>query len=177
MEMQPSEGGALKETPQEYVKRMLGNLEGKDPLNVLSATAKMLTNLIRNRTGSTLRKRPAPGKWSVLEILAHMAETEFAAGWRIRQVLSSPGITLQAFDQDAWAASGHYEKRPAHKWVEQFSALREANLQLLRSLTPEQWTHYGIHESRGQQNLDQIVRMKAGHDINHTRQIELILSR
>jgi hypothetical protein len=106
-----------------------------------------------------------------------MAETEFAAGWRLRQALSSPGITLQAFDQDAWANTGQYHKRPASKWVEQFRALREANLHLLRSLTLEQWKHHGIHEERGPQTIEQMVRMTAGHDINHTRQIESIVVR
>jgi hypothetical protein len=165
----------MTETPQEYVARMLRNIEGKDPIKVQSATAKKLHHLIRNQTPSRLRKRPTPGKWSVVEILAHMAETEFAAGWRIRQALSSPGISLQAFDQDAWANTGHYDKRHASKWVEQFRALREANLRLLRSLAPEQWKHHGLHEERGPQTIEQMVRMTAGHDINHTRQIELIL--
>jgi uncharacterized damage-inducible protein DinB len=165
----------MKETPQEYVARMLRNIEGKDSVKVQSATAKKLHYLIKNRAPSKLRKRPAPGKWSVVEILAHMAETEFAAGWRIRQALSSPGIALQAFDQDAWANTGHYDKRPAHKWVDQFRALREANLRLLRSLTLEQWKYHGVHEERGPQTIEQMVRMTAGHDINHTRQIELIL--
>jgi hypothetical protein len=165
----------MKETPLEYVARMLRNIEGKDPIKVQSATAKKLDKLIRNQAPSSLRKRPAPGKWSVLEILAHMAETEFAAGWRIRQALSSPGIALQAFDQDAWANTGHYDKRPATKWVEQFRALREANLNLVRSLTPQQWKNHGLHEERGPQTIEQMVRMTAGHDINHTKQIELIL--
>ena len=164
----------MKETPQEYVARMLHNVQGKDPLTIQAATAKKLQHLIKNQAPSRLRKRPAPGKWSVVEILAHMAETEFAAGWRIRQALSSPGIALQAFDQDAWANTGHYDKRHASKWVEQFRALREANLHLLRSLTPEQWKHHGMHEERGPQTIEQMVRMTAGHDINHTRQIELI---
>jgi len=108
----------MTETPQEYVARVLRNIEGKDPIKVQSATVKKLDKLIRNQAPSSLRKRPAPGKWSLVEILAHMAETEFAAAWRIRQALSLPGITLQAFDQDAWANTGHYDKRPATKWVE-----------------------------------------------------------
>jgi hypothetical protein len=54
--------------------------------------------------------------------------------------------------------------------------LREANLALLASLTPEQWQQYGIHSERGQETIEQLVRMTAGHDVNHVRQIERIVS-
>jgi hypothetical protein len=54
--------------------------------------------------------------------------------------------------------------------------LRDANLALLKSLTPEQWKHYGMHAERGEESIEQIVRMFAGHDINHTKQIEKIFS-
>jgi hypothetical protein len=60
--------------------------------------------------------------------------------------------------------------------VEQFRVVRLGNLALLKSLTPAQWKHYGMHSERGQESIEQIVRMFAGHDINHLRQIEAILA-
>jgi hypothetical protein len=72
--------------------------------------------------------------------------------------------------------SGHYEKRNSQKSLEQFRAVREANLALLKSLTPDQWNHYGMHSERGQETIEHIVRMFAGHDINHLNQIEGILT-
>lgn len=54
--------------------------------------------------------------------------------------------------------------------------LREENLALLQSLEPEQWKHYGVHFERGQESIEHIVRMCAGHDINHLQQIEKILA-
>jgi hypothetical protein len=47
---------------------------------------------------------------------------------------------------------------------------------LLKSLSPEQWKHYGMHAERGQESIEQIVRLLAGHDINHLQQIERILA-
>jgi hypothetical protein len=80
------------------------------------------------------------------------------------------------FDQDAWATSGNYQKRDPKKSIEQFRVLREANLRLLKSLTPEQWKQYGMHSERGQESVEHIVRMFAGHDLNHIQQIERILA-
>jgi hypothetical protein len=167
----------MKETPQEYIQRILGNLAGQDPLKVQAGTAKKLERLIRGVPASRLRKRPAPEKWSVGEILAHLAETEIVTGWRMRQILGAPGTPIQAFDQDSWAAAGHYEKRDARKSAEQFRVLREANLALLKLLAPQQWKHHGMHSERGVETIEHIVRMMAGHDLNHTKQVEQILER
>ena len=165
----------MKETPQQYTQRIVNYMDGKKPLAVQSATAKKLERLIKGVPTSKLRKRPAPEKWSVSEILAHLAETEIVGGFRMRMILGAPGTPIAAFDQDAWVISGHYSKRDPRKSVEQFRVVREANLALLKSLTPEQWKHYGMHSERGQESIEHIVRMFAGHDLNHLQQIEAIL--
>ncbi|HYS22766.1 MAG TPA: DinB family protein, partial [Candidatus Eisenbacteria bacterium] len=89
----------MKETPQDYTKRILGNVEGQNPLKILAGTSKKLDRLIKGVPASKLRKRPAPEKWSVAEILAHLADVEIAVGWRLRQILGAPGTPIQAYDQ------------------------------------------------------------------------------
>ncbi len=165
----------MKETPQQYTQRILGSMEGKQPLAVQAATAKKLARLIKGVPASKLRKRPAPDKWSVAEILAHLADAEIVGGFRMRFILGAPGAPVVAFDQDSWVVSGHYNKRDPRKSIELFRTVREANLAMLKSLAPEQWKHYGIHSERGQESIEHIVRMFAGHDINHMRQMEAIL--
>ena len=167
----------MKETAQQYIQRITGYAEGKQPLAVQAATAKKLERLIRGVPTARLRKRPAPDKWSVNEIVAHLADTEIVGGFRMRLILGAPGTPVAGFDQDAWVTSGHYEKRDPRKSVEQFRVVREANLGLLKSLTPDQWKHYGMHSERGQETIEHIVRMFAGHDINHLQQIEQILGK
>jgi hypothetical protein len=167
----------MNETPQRYTQRILGYIDGKQPLAVQAATAKKLGRLIKGVSTAKLRKRPAPGKWSVSEIIAHLADGEIVGGFRLRLILGSPGSPVVAYDQDKWVTSGHYDKRDPQKSVEQFRVLREANLALLKSLEPEQWKHYGMHSERGQESIEQIVRMFAGHDINHLQEIEKILAR
>jgi len=113
----------------------------------------------------------------VSEIVAHLADAEIVGAFRLRLILGSPGTPIVAYDQDQWAASGHYDQREPRKSIEQFRVLREGNLALLKSLRPEQWRHFGVHSERGQESIEHIVRMFAGHDINHLRQIEGILAR
>jgi DinB family protein len=165
----------MKETPQQYTQRVLGYVEDKKPLTVQAATANKLARLIKGVPVSRLRKRPAPDKWSVSEILAHLADAEIVGGFRMRLILGDPGTPIPAFDQDRWVSSGHYDKRNPRRSVEQFRTLREANLALLKSLTREQWKHHGVHSERGVETIDRIAHMFAGHDLNHLRQIERIL--
>ena len=165
----------MKETAQQYIQRMTALLNGKRPLAVQAATAGKLERMIKGVPRAKLRKRPAPDKWSVNEIVAHLADSEIVLGYRMRQILGLPGAPITAVGQDSWVTSGHYEKRNPRKSVELFRVVREANLGLLKSLTPEQWKFYGMHSERGKETIEHIVRIYAGHDINHLLQIKRIL--
>jgi hypothetical protein len=147
------------ETAEQYIQRITADVEGKRPLAVQAATARKLARLIEGVPTGKLRNRPAPDKWSVNEILAHLTDSEITVGFRIRLVLGEPGSFFPAVDQDAAVTSGHYEKRNPHKSVEQFRVVRGANLALLKSLTPEEWKHYGMHSERGQETIEHIVRL------------------
>ena len=166
----------MQETAQQYKQRIFGYVGEQDPLKIQSATSKKLERVISRASGSKLRKQPAPGKWSVSEILAHLADTEIVFGYRLRAILGAPGTPIQGFDQDKWAQAMNYGKSDARKSLERFNAFRKANLDLLKSLSPAQWKYHGMHSERGEESIETIAKLCAGHDINHVRQIEKILS-
>ena len=167
----------MSETIPQYVERILGYAEGQKPLKIQSASAKKLERLLKGVPAAKLRKRPAPDKWSVAEIMAHFADSEIVTSFRLRQILGTPGTPIPAYDQDAWAKSCRYEKRDARRnSLETFRVLREANLALLNSLAPEQWQHHGMHSERGAETIERLVTLIAGHDLNHTQQIERIVA-
>ena len=167
----------LNETPYQYTQRVLGYVGTKQPLAVQAATPRKLARLIKGVPASKLHKRPAPDKWSVAEILAHLADAEIVGGFRMRLILGAPGTPIAAFDQDSWVTSGHYAERDPRKTLEQFRVVREANIALLKSLSPDQWKHYGMHSERGQESIAHIVKMFAGHDINHLQQVARLLGK
>jgi len=122
-----------------------------------------------------LTQRPAPDKWSVAEILAHLADAELAISWRLRQVLTNNAIPIQAYDQDLWAKTFNYARRDPRQSLANFRSLREANLALLKSVPRKLWENYGVHAERGNESVNHIVKMVAGHDLNHLQQIQKIL--
>lgn len=165
----------MQETAQEYTKRILGYSEGKDAFRSQQATPKKLASLLKGKNEKQLSRRPTKDQWSVAEIVAHLADAELVIAWRIRQILTSNAIPIQAYDQDRWAESFGYARRDPRESLENFRALREANLALLKSVPKKLWDNYGMHEERGKESVSHIVRMVAGHDLNHLQQVEWIL--
>jgi hypothetical protein len=165
----------MPETAQQYTQRLMGHSEGKDPLRLQQAAPRKLAALIKGKTAKQLTKRPAPDKWCVAEILAHLADAELAISWRLRQVLANNAIPLQAYDQDLWAKTFNYAKRDPRVSLASYRTLREANLALLKSVPRKLWDNYGVHQERGNESVSHVVKMVAGHDLNHLQQIEKIL--
>lgn len=164
----------MKETAQQYTKRILSHIDGKDPLKIQKSTAKKLDKLTKRLSKKEIRRRPAPGKWSVAEILAHLADAEVVGSWRIRQILGADGTPIQAYDQNVWAETFRYEDRDPKESLKLFRVLRENNLLLLKSVPRKLWENHGMHAERGKETIAQIVQMFAGHDLNHLQQIEKI---
>jgi len=162
----------MGETAEQYIQRILGHVEGQDALKVQGATAAKLKKAIRGLTPKQLKWKPDPGKWSIAEILAHLADVEIVVGWRMRSVIGANGVTTHPFDQDVWAAVFRYADRSVKQSIEVFRVLRENNLMMLKSLPREAWDNYGMHIERGKETVTHITRMLAGHDMNHLKQIE-----
>ena len=166
----------MEETTEQYMQRITGYVAGKDHMSVLKATSGTLAELAKKATGEKLTQRPAPDKWSIAEILAHLAESEIVLAYRLRLVLSASGTTIQAFDQNVWHDNAGYLNQDAVAAMKLFEATRASNIALLKSITKEQWNNYGMHQERGKETVTRIVEMFAGHDVNHTMQIEGILN-
>jgi DinB family protein len=165
----------MQETAEQYIQRILGYVEGQDAIKVQRATAARLKKSIQGLTPTQLKWRPQPGKWSIAEIIAHLADTEIVASWRMRSVIGENGITIQPFDQDAWASAFEYQTREAKRSLELFRTLRENNLAMLKEIAPETWENYGMHLERGKETIAHLARMFAGHDTNHVLQVERIV--
>lgn len=165
----------MQETAQQYIQRILGYVEGQDAVKIQRTTSAKLKKAMQDLTPSQLKWRPEPGKWSIAEILAHMADVEIVASWRMRSVVGENGITIQPFDQDAWASAFDYQSRDARRSLEIFRALRENNLAMLKELSPQTWENYGMHLERGKETIAHLARMFAGHDTNHVLQVERIV--
>jgi hypothetical protein len=166
--LEPGEAAAA------YKARILSYQTGADFLDLQAAAPEVLASLIEGLSSEELAYRPSPGKWSIQELVAHLADDELVGGYRMRMILSSPGIAIQAFDQDVWSRTGRYDQTDVRSSLEMFRVLRQANLVLLGSLRAEEWDMFGVHAERGVESIRDIAMYFAGHDINHFKQIDAI---
>jgi hypothetical protein len=163
--------------PAQYKAKLAAYTEGKDPLALQSNAPRIAAELIARVPEQALRLRPFPDKWSVGEIIAHLAEDELVSSWRYRQMIENSGCALPGFDQDEWARLGDYASWKPSDALDLFRLLREANLRMLNQLTSDEWERLGVHGERGKFTVRDLARHMAGHDINHLNQIRAILGR
>jgi uncharacterized damage-inducible protein DinB len=149
-------------------------LGDRDPLTVIAATAQELAGRTGGWSAEAADRQPAPGKWSAREIVCHLADTEIAFAFRLRQALAEPNHVIQPFDQDAWAA--RYDAYDLPSALQLFATLRGWNIQLVKSLTPEDFKHPLSHPERGAMTFRTLVETMAGHDLNHLGQIQALAS-
>lgn len=157
-----------------YVAAVLGLLGERDPLEVLAATPGALHGLLDGIPEPELRRPEGPGKWSLLQVAGHLADSEVAWSWRLRLTLAQDRPSLTGYDQDAWADRLGYDEADLGDVLDLFEGLRAANLRLLRRLAPEDWNRGAVHAERGEESVRHMARLYAGHDLVHLRQIERI---
>ncbi|HUP88580.1 MAG TPA: DinB family protein [Longimicrobiales bacterium] len=166
---------SAKEEAGDYTAAVLGLVEGRDAREVLRTSPAVVHKMISGADPSALAKPERDGKWSVRQVIAHLADSDVVLGWRLRQILSQDTPQIIGYDQDAWADRLHYADADPHLAVETYSALRRWNLRLLENASAEELKRYGVHSERGNESVAHMINMYAGHDILHQRQIERIL--
>jgi hypothetical protein len=156
-----------------FLAEQIGLLGSRDPLDVLAETEGRLREVTANHSAETLRHRRTEGKWTPLEILAHMADMEWIFGFRARTILCDDQPRLPEIDQDAWIQRQHPNDLDPDSVVESFRALRGVNLEMWRRTTAEDRQRTGEHVGAGITiSLDTLLRVQAGHDLRHLLQLQ-----
>jgi hypothetical protein len=158
--------------PEKYAKA----LGGDDPIEVMASTPERLRKLVKGLTERQLSQKPAPGKWSIKEIIAHLADGEVILGSRYRFVAAHDHPALAGYDQDAFVERLGPLNAKGADLLDDFAMARAINLGLFDRLPPEAFDRVGLHAERGEESIRSMVAMYAGHDRHHLAQIETIVT-
>jgi uncharacterized damage-inducible protein DinB len=157
-----------------YAGAVLDLLGDRDPVDVLRDTPGAAARVVATLTPEKLRTPEAEGKWSIAQVLRHLADTDVVWGWRMRLILAQDRPAITGFDQDQWADRLDYANTDPMESLETFAVLRRDNLRLIERATPADLERVGVHAERGEESAGYLVRLYAGHDLMHLAQIDRI---
>ena len=149
-------------------------LGDKDPILVMATTPDRLRKAVKGLTEKQLEKQPLPGKWSIKEIVAHLADSEVILGSRYRLVAAHDRPVLVGYDQDAFVLMLGVANTTTADLLDDFALARAVNLGLLDRLPTESLVRVGLHSERGEESILQMLEMYAGHDLHNLRQVETL---
>jgi hypothetical protein len=162
------------DAPGEYAQGLLERLGERDPLSVMEASVADLRAAFDGLDGATIRLPEAPGKWSMIEVAHHLADSDMVVGVRIRMIVAQDRPPIVAYEQESWVERLRYRQASLADVLAQFGVLRGANLRLARSVTAEELKRVGIHSERGAESVGYLLRLVAGHDVVHLNQLARI---
>ena len=157
-----------------YTAAILDLLGTRDPIDVLERTPGAIRGAIAGVSDAQLSQPESQGKWSLRQVVQHLADAELVWGYRLRMVLAQERPPLTGYDQDLWAERLHYDRAPMDEALDQFAVLRRSNLRLLADASPGDLARVGVHAERGEESVGHIIRLNAGHDLLHLRQLARI---
>ncbi|MFP5342920.1 MAG: DinB family protein [Candidatus Limnocylindria bacterium] len=125
---------------------------------------------VRDAPDDELDRRPPSGAWTAREIVHHVADSESMAFIRLRRLIAEDEPVIQGYDESEWARRLHYD-RPIETSLAVVAAVRAGSLELLRSLTPAEWSRAGTHSESGAYSVDDWLTIYAEHSHDHADQI------
>jgi hypothetical protein len=132
-----------------------------------------LEDLVNDLDEATLRWRPIPDKWSMIELLCHLRDMEHMAYQdRYRRMLAEDNPLLPNVDQDRVATQGNYLQQNTRAVLGEFKQLRAETVRILQAAPPEDWSRSGVHEVAGPVTIEQLVNQQINHDLNHLVQMK-----
>ena len=168
--------GAVEQAAS-YTAGLLRVLGDRDPLDVLREMPGKLRRAAASVAPDRLNAPEAPGRWSMAQVLMHLQDSELVGAHRYRMALAEDRPPIVGYDQDRWVTRLHPAQGGADEidgCLEVFEAVRRANVRLLERLSPADFARVGLHAERGEESVAHMMRLYAGHDLVHLRQLDRI---
>jgi uncharacterized damage-inducible protein DinB len=135
------------------------------------AAPALLRKAVAGMTPEQLKARPVAGKWSTLEVVCHLADSDQAWCHRIKRTVAEDRPLLIGYDETRFTAALGYHDRDLEDELAAIESMRRQLGRTLRALPESAWSRPGIHNERGLVTLAEMVRIEADHVAHHVRTI------
>ncbi len=166
--------GRAPDAAHRYVAALLELLGDRDPVAVQRELIPRIRELTADLSDEELRRPERPGKWSIIQVVDHLADQEIVSSFRLRSVIAESRPPLRGYDQDQWAKRLRYGEAPLSEVLEELAMARRRSLRLYESLSEEELDRFGVHAERGEESARRLRALMAAHDLVHRQQIARI---
>ncbi len=146
--------------------------ERDQKISEYSSAYAQLTNALAGIPREIWQYKPGPERWSIHEIILHIADSEANSYVRCRRFIAESGLSVMAYDEDRWARELHYHDLQPEDAIELFKSLRQLTSQLIQSLPASTWSNTVVHPENGIMTLDDWLEIYANHVPEHIQQIQ-----
>ncbi|MBK6487741.1 MAG: DinB family protein [Gemmatimonadetes bacterium] len=144
----------------------VGHVPGGDIVETLSIQHEGTLALLRSISDDAAGSRYAPGKWSVREVVGHMADTERIFAYRALRFARADETPLAAFDENSYVTNASFDDRPLSSLTDEFEAVRRATVLLFAGMNATEWMRRGI-ASKNSMSVRALAWVSAGHELHH----------
>jgi hypothetical protein len=149
-----------------YYGKYIALVPAGDICQVLRETGQGLLELLRHVPESGADYAYEAGKWSIKEVIGHIADTERVFGYRALRFARGDATPLPGFDENQWVPPGRFGDRALAHITSEFAAARAATIALLEGLPEEAWTRRGEANGQGV-SVRALACIIAGHALHH----------
>lgn len=150
----------------DYHANYIARVPDGDLLNFMELQPDEFTGLVNDLTDEQASEPPAPGKWSVKQVLGHLCDTERIMAYRILRFVRGDKTELEGFEQDDYVAAAHSNGRSTTELLAELKSVRRATLSLLESLTDQDSVRTGVANGK-LVSVRALAYIIAGHAQHH----------
>lgn len=166
---------AAGDAARAYTTALLDVLGDRDPMAVWKEHADAISSTIAGVSDADARRPERPGKWSIIQVLGHLVDTEVVYGYRMRMIVAHDTPDIQGYDQDRWASLLRYDEEDVESVLGDLRRFRARNLRFVERLRDAELDRVGMHSERGPESVRRNVQLIAGHDLVHRAQLARIV--
>ena len=146
--------------------------ERNQKISAYASAHHQLTNALAKIPKELWQYKPGPERWSIHEVILHIADSEANSYVRCRRFIAESGLSVMAYDEDQWARKLSYHDQSPEDAIELFKCLRQLTSRLIQSLPASIWSNTVEHPENGTMTLDDWLEIYTNHVHEHIQQIE-----
>ncbi|HDX9590772.1 TPA: DinB family protein [Bacillus pseudomycoides] len=154
-----------------YYSTYINLLQKGDIIHILEEQMKETNLLLKDLSDREGLFRYAPNKWSIKEVIGHIADTERIMAYRLLSIARGETVSLPGYNDDMYVLRAVFDKQSMQDLLANLMVVRQSTVHLIKSLDAEAWLQRGI-ANNSEVTVRALACIIAGHELHHRKIIK-----